>query len=123
MNQEKRSKIKKYIINDLLLFGGLFVVFGIAYILWGINCPLRLLFKVHCPFCGMTRAHLAALRFDFQAAFQYHPLFFLGIPYILLLTHEEHFPQKAKKAYRYCVYFLTALFIACYVIRYIMPLF
>ena len=122
MSEEKRAKIKKYIIKDLLLFGGLFVLFASAYILLGINCPIRLLFKIHCPFCGMTRAHLAALRFDFHAAFQYHPLFFLGIPYILLLTHEELFPKKWKKAYDFLVYLMTGLFIICYIIRYIIPL-
>ncbi|MDO4337664.1 MAG: DUF2752 domain-containing protein [Eubacteriales bacterium] len=39
------------------------------------KCPVRLLFHIDCPGCGMTRAVLSALRLDFNAAFRYHSLF------------------------------------------------
>jgi len=41
--------------------------------LTGIGCPIRFVFHVQCPGCGMTRALLSALRFDFASAFAYHP--------------------------------------------------
>lgn len=40
-----------------------------------IGCPIYRLFGTACPGCGMTRAFFFAMRLDFQAAFQYHPLF------------------------------------------------
>lgn len=45
-------------------------------------CPIRNLFEVPCPGCGLTRAFLAILRFDFQGAIEYHALsipLFLGM--------------------------------------------
>ena len=54
----------------------------LALISWilGSACPTYALFSICCPFCGMTRAHLAALRLDFAAAFSYHPAFLAGVP-------------------------------------------
>ena len=54
-------------------------------LLWG--CPLRALFHIPCPGCGMTRAFVSAFQLDFHAAFLYHPLFpvFVLIPIVLLL--------------------------------------
>ena len=46
--------------------------------------------KIPCPGCGMTRAHLAALRLDFPSAFFYHPLWFLPIP---LAAVQLFFPR------------------------------
>ncbi len=57
-------------------------------------CPTYTLFDVCCPFCGMTRAHLAALRLDFTAAFSYHPAFFAGLPFLWLLIHKGLFEKK-----------------------------
>ena len=44
-----------------------------AYI---IGCPFRRITGMDCPFCG-----------DFARAISYHPLFLLGIPFILGLAH------------------------------------
>lgn len=75
------------------------VAAAIALISWifGSFCPAYALFDVCCPFCGMTRAHLAALRLDFAAAFSYHPVFFIGLPFLWLLAHEQLFQKKWHK--------------------------
>lgn len=38
-------------------------------------CPVKALFKIPCPGCGMTRAAKALMRFDISAAFRYNIIF------------------------------------------------
>lgn len=54
-----------------------------AVLLLDVGCVFRRITGIPCPGCGMTRAHLAALRLDFRGAFYYHPLWFLPVPLIL----------------------------------------
>ena len=55
----------------------IYVAIFCSLALWAIfiGCPIKQIFGVNCPGCGMTRAFLSALRLDFCAAFHYHPLF------------------------------------------------
>jgi len=54
------------------------------------RCPVRAIFGVDCPGCGMTRACLSALRLDFRSAFAYHPLFWLfGIELVYVLLRDQ----------------------------------
>ncbi len=81
-------------------------------------CPLKLIFKINCPFCGMTRAHLAAIQLDFGRAFSMHPLFPLGIPYLWLLFHERFFKSKGAKITRdVLIYTITAALIVTLIVR------
>ena len=50
------------------------VLFYLLLFCLGITCPIKFLFGISCPGCGMTRAWLHVLRFDFLGAFSYHPL-------------------------------------------------
>ena len=59
-------------------------------LLLDVGCLFRHITGIPCPGCGMTRAHLAALRLDFRAAFWYHPLWFLPLP---LLAGQFLFPN------------------------------
>ncbi|APR77095.1 Hypothetical protein A7982_02442 [Minicystis rosea] len=38
------------------------------------TCLVRLAVGIPCPACGLTRAVLAAARFDFAGALRFHPL-------------------------------------------------
>ena len=49
---------------------------------YGIRCIFLHFFGIPCPGCGMTRALLSVLRFDFAAAFHFHPLIY-AMPYVL----------------------------------------
>ena len=51
----------------------------------GITCPIKFISGRSCPGCGMTRACLSALTLDFDAAFDYHPLWIALLPFLLLL--------------------------------------
>lgn len=91
-------------------------VCGFYAVLWllGGTCPIRWLTGVSCPGCGMTRATLAALRLDFQAAFHYHPLFWLPpVALIVYLARSRLSPRWQKAA----LWTGCALLIAAYVLR------
>lgn len=82
-----KNKIKHHI--PLIL---LFIAVAVFYLTFG--CPIRWLFGVSCPSCGMSRAIEAALRLDFSLALQMHPLVFLlpvaGLVYLL----RKRIPRK-----------------------------
>lgn len=82
------------------------------------HCPFLYFFGIPCPGCGMTRALIAAVRFDFKAAFYYHPLFFVVIiaaVYMLLkLTGRV---SVSKKAENNLLKAICILFITVYIIR------
>ena len=118
-SNDKWNRLKKIILRDVSIYGAMLVAVLLFNLITGHGCPINWLLHIRCPFCGMTRAHLAALRLDFGTAFSHHPLFFLGIPYILLVTNEDLFRGKWKKVYIIAVALLTALFL----IRYIVSLF
>ena len=112
----KYKNIKKRILKELLFWAVLFIALLVVYLILGKNCPIRIFFKINCPFCGMTRAHLAALRLDFKSAFNYHPLFFLGVPYLFWITHPELL-RKRETLYNIITIVLTVLFLICYFVR------
>ncbi len=61
----------------------------------GLSCIFQSIFGISCPGCGMTRALLAALRFDFKAAFSFHPMFWsMPILYLYFLLDDGIFPAK-----------------------------
>lgn len=80
----------------------------------GIGCPIKFITGVSCAGCGMTRAWLALLHFDFSSAFFFHPLFFL--PPIALIVF---FLRKKMNMAIYTSIMLTfaAVFIIIYIIR------
>jgi hypothetical protein len=66
----------------------------------------------------MTRAHLAALRLDFAAAFSTHPAFFAGIPFLWMLFHQQLFQKKQLRVLWWVlVSVLGALILGTYVAR------
>jgi hypothetical protein len=80
-------------------------------------CPLKIITTIPCPFCGMTRAHLEALGGNFDKAFKIHPLFPLGIPYLLLVIHIGSIPKKFSRVANVVAVISTVLLFALYVYR------
>ena len=64
-----KSSAEKTQLIFLFIFFGVLIPFGIY------KCPIKTIFGINCPSCGMTRAFIAAIKLDFRSAFQYHPLF------------------------------------------------
>ncbi len=115
----KRKKVLKTVLMHLGLFAGLGLFLYLFGRLFGSFCPVKRFLGFSCPFCGMTRAHLAALRLDLSGALSHHPLFFLGLPYLFLLFHERIFSKKYHKIWLFLVVFLTILFLAVFLFRHI----
>ena len=111
---EKSGKISRLICAH----GSLFLVLAVYIFVVG-QCPIRWFFGVPCPGCGLTRAHLAALRLDFAAAFAYHPLFFTVIPAALYGFHKDVWHISLGKRVNRC---LLIVFIAAFGLVYIVRL-
>ena len=132
------------LLRHLALFCGMLVLLWALGAVLGSVCPARLLlrsadalraaapqvpilnllpsadapiFSYACPFCGMTRAHLAALRLDFAGALAMHPLFFLGLPYLFLLFHDRLFSGRAKVLRMVLIGIFTLLLVAVWLYR------
>ena len=78
---------KKFLFYAL----GLGIILAYALI---IGCPLYKLTGLRCPFCGMTRAHLAFLFCDLERALAYHKLFYLGIPMLISVFALDYTKKK-----------------------------
>lgn len=101
-------------------FAFLAIVFlYLLFFLCGITCPIKFLFGVSCPGCGMTRAWLHALCFDFGGAFYYHPLW-VTLPLFgggyLLLDHKG----RGRLA-RVLVWVFVGLMLGIYLLRLLLP--
>ena len=84
----KNADLKKVFIVAMknALIAGVFALICFSGIY---RCPIKLIFGINCPGCGMTRAFSAALRLDFKTAFQFHPLFWLfGIETAYVVFHK-----------------------------------
>ena len=97
--------------------GAALVMFYIFSKLFGSICPTYRFLGICCPFCGMTRAHLAALKLDFSQALYYNPVFFLGIPCIFFMVHEKLFAPKYDKMRKIIAGILLGIIVAVYIVR------
>ena len=79
-------------------------------------CFLLSVAEIPCPACGLTRATVCALFGRFEAAFSYHPLFF--VPYIMLGLGICSVPMKKyRKQLLAAVLLLLVAMLICWLIR------
>ena len=62
-----------------------------------IPCLFTLIFDINCWGCGLTRAFIELLRFDFKAAWSYNPMVFIIIPGILYYMTKDYLKFKNNK--------------------------
>lgn len=81
-------------------------------------CPIKNILGVPCPACGMTRAFLQAAQFNFKAALDFHPLFWL-VPLIFILILFRKRQPLLMKLYQSKWFSPTmiALFVGVYLYR------
>ena len=102
--------------SEKILIGAILIIVLFVY-----KCPIKFIFGISCPGCGMSRAFYSVLEFKFERAFYYHPLWPLVLIVILLvgidLLKIHKFKDKTKKIF---IKVVCVIFIAVYVIRLIM---
>ena len=81
------------------------------------GCPFEIVFGVPCPACGITRAWISALKFDFSKAFYYHPLFLLVIPVIIVIVYKDY--KYIDRIYKSNLFWLVLIVIVLltYILR------
>lgn len=90
---ENHKQLMKDRLRLIVMITGIYVLFHLLQI----GCPIRFLSGIPCPGCGMTRACIAALRFDLVKALYYHPLFFLAPVMLLLFLFDLYINERLKK--------------------------
>ena len=68
-------------LSKIIIFLFLFFIL-ILIVLKQYQCPIKFVFGLSCPTCGITRAILSALQLDFTKAFSYHifwPIVVVGL--------------------------------------------
>ena len=80
-------------------------------------CPFEIIFGIPCPSCGITRALLKFISFDFVNAFYYHPLFLL-VPFIFIVIIYKDY-KFFNKIYKnnYIWISLIIIFIVTFILR------
>lgn len=107
-------KLLKRYGNAIAAVVAVAVLYGVMFS-FGITCPIKYLFGISCPGCGMTRALLSAVTLDFPRAFYYHPLWVGVIPAGAALFLLSKF--KKQRAFRVAGIVCIAVMLAVYVYR------
>ena len=95
-------------------------ILAIAVVVLFYRCPINKIFGIECPGCGLTRACLSALKFDFKSAFEYHPLFWIFGAGLLYFIFYEQIKRRVKISGKIeLIVFLSsaALFVAVWLVR------
>jgi len=86
----KITDLKKKLIFTFSYFAIVFIFY-----LLKIPCFFKSIFHIPCPGCGMTRALLAVLHFDFALAISYNFMIFaMPLLYLYFLYDGELFKKK-----------------------------
>ena len=68
-----------------------------SQLIFGYTCIFRILFKIDCPGCGLTRAFFSLLKGDISSALHYnYTIFFWLITIILFIIDRYIKPLKIK---------------------------
>ena len=81
-------------------------------------CPLVVFTGFPCPGCGLTRAGMAVLSFDFAGAFQMHPFIYplMGL-FLMFLVNRYLLRKKKMPVLRVCLTVTLAAMIVFYAWR------
>ena len=97
------------------------IILALLVVLGFYRCPLRMIFGIPCPLCGITRAFLSLCTGHFAQSFYYHPLWpvviIIAVVFVLSRKDIIHLSSKQIKIGEIII---GVLLIACFIIRHIM---
>ncbi len=82
------------------------------------KCPIKLIFGIDCPGCGMTRALIAAFQLDFKRAFSYHQLFPIPILGVIYQLNRDKI-KLSRRIEEIVVIIILLIFIVRWIIIYL----
>ncbi len=104
-------------LNKFFLVGVvIFLAFFELFLPNRTNCLVKNLTGMPCPTCGMTRAFKSVIRFDFESAFEWHPLFWM-IPFLAIVVILRKHPHYKKFNSTVFWVVVSLIFISVYVVR------
>ena len=103
-----------YPLEKAIFFLGVFLYAALLWLL-GITCPIRFALGIPCPGCGITRALLSAITFNFEMAFAYHPLWVLSPLILLYILYDGRL--FGKIADRIIISLTCVAFLAVWILR------
>ncbi len=99
------------------------IIFIIAYFVLGKNylyslCPMVMITGFPCPGCGLTRAGMLLLKFDFAGAFRLQPCIYPVAVYILLFGWNRYIRgRRMGRGLKFSLIVLMAFVILFYIWR------
>ena len=108
-----KNKEKKIVIIIIIIV----IILAILNIY---KCPIKHIFGLSCPLCGMTRAFLSLLRLDISKAFYYHLLWPVAL---LLLIFYILIERKIIRINKRTIYIVLYIICAINLIYYFYRLF
>lgn len=85
----------KPIIKRTIVYGVILALYITVLTTFDIYCPIAKATGIECPTCGVSRALLSLLAFDFKAYYNYNPLALPLVVSVWLMLNSEYFKHKA----------------------------
>lgn len=103
--------------KDIIRILIIIVIYALILRITGIGCPIRFLTGISCMGCGMSRAVISLMRFQFKEAFNYHPLVYILPLLIVLIVCEDKIFMVDKNLTKKIWRIIIISFFAVYLIR------
>ena len=73
--------------------------YGVLFYCLDIGCVFLRITGIPCPGCGMTRAAMALMEYNFASAFYYHPAIYILIPVVpfCIFAPKPYFGSKKRQ--------------------------
>ena len=84
------DKLKQDIIKNKYIILLVIIYLAILQIFFSTLCPIKVLFNIECPGCGLTRASVYILKLDFVSAFNTNYAVFFWWAFILILIIDRY---------------------------------
>ena len=113
-----KKKIKTFWKNNkelLIILGGIVIVYFVLSLFEIPTCPSKVFLGIPCAGCGLSRAFMSALKFDYTSAFEFNPAWSIVAVAILVLFVLWIFEKM--QAVKIVGLISLALLIAIYIYR------